>query len=88
MRMGFSSSYCGYSHRSREGGSAIGTGGLVLSIIVFPKGAVLDWAITEPYQHGFNLKQGGWILIIVGILSTVLSVIVQSIPPTRRVMAS
>lgn len=62
----------------------IGAGGLVVSIIVFAVGAVLDWAITEPYQHGFNLNKVGWILMIVGIVGSVLSVIVMVAANTRR----
>ena len=65
----------------------IGAGGLVVSIIVFAVGAVLDWAITEPYQHGFNLNKVGWILMIVGIVGivgAVVSVIVMVAANTRR----
>ena len=83
--MGFYSSCCGYTHRSKEkGGFVIGAGGLVVSIIVFAVGAVLDWAITEPYQHGFNLNKVGWILMIVGIVGAVLSVIIIVAANTRR----
>jgi uncharacterized membrane protein len=62
----------------------IGAGGLVVSIVVFAVGAVLDWAITEPYQHGFNLNKVGWILMIVGIVGAVVSVIVMVAANTRQ----
>jgi hypothetical protein len=62
----------------------IGAGGLVISIVVFAVGAVLDWAITEPYQHGFNLNKVGWILMIVGIFGAVVSVVVMVAANTRQ----
>jgi uncharacterized membrane protein YeaQ/YmgE (transglycosylase-associated protein family) len=62
----------------------IGAGGLVVSIIVFAVGAVLDWAVTEPYQHGFDINKVGWILMIVGVVGAVLSVIVMVAASTRR----
>ena len=62
----------------------IGAGGLVVSLIVFGVGAILDWAVTEPYQHGFNVNRVGWILMIVGVVGAVLSVIVMVVANTRR----
>jgi hypothetical protein len=62
----------------------IGAGGLVVSIIVFAVGAILDWAVTEPYQHGFNINKVGWILMIVGIVGAVASIIVMAAANTRR----
>ena len=62
----------------------IGTGGLVASIITFAVGAILDWALTEPYQHGFNLNKVGWILMIVGIVGAVLSIVLLVVANTRR----
>jgi uncharacterized membrane protein YeaQ/YmgE (transglycosylase-associated protein family) len=62
----------------------IGAGGLVVSVIVFAVGAVLDWAVTEPYQHGFNLNKVGWTLMIVGVVGAVLSIIVMVAANTRR----
>ena len=62
----------------------IGGGGLVISVIVFAVGAILDWAVTEPYQHGFNVNKVGWILMIVGIVGAVLSIIVMVVANTRR----
>jgi uncharacterized membrane protein len=62
----------------------IGAGGLVVSIIAFAVGAVLDWAVTEPYQHGFNINKVGWILMVVGVVGAVLSVIVMVVGNSRR----
>lgn len=62
----------------------IGAGGLVASVIVFAVGAILDWALTEPYQHGFNINKAGWILMIVGVIGAVLSIIVMIAGNTRR----
>jgi hypothetical protein len=50
--------------------------GAVLSIIVFAVGAILDFALTvSPYQHGFNVRTVGVILMIVGAVGFVLAVI-------------
>ena len=46
--------------------------------------AVLDWAVTEPYQHGFNINKMGWILMIVGVVGAVLSIIVMVAANARR----
>ena len=62
----------------------IGTGGLVVSSIVFAVGAILDWAVTEPYQHGFNVNIVGWILMILGIVGALISIIVMVVANTRR----
>lgn len=62
----------------------IGAGGLVASIVVFAVGAVLDWAVTEPNQHGFNINKVGWILMVVGVIGAILSVIVMVIGNTRH----
>ena len=62
----------------------IGAGGLVVSVIVFGVGAILDWAVTEPYQHGFNINKVGWILMIVGVVGAILSVIVMVAGNVRR----
>ncbi len=63
----------------------IGAGGLVISIIVFAVGAILDFAVTvSPYQHGFNVNKVGVILMIVGVVGAVLSVIVMVLANTRR----
>ena len=63
----------------------VGAGGLVVSIIAFAVGAVLDWAVTvSPYQHGFNVNKVGVILMIVGAVGAVLSIIVMVIGNTRR----
>ena len=62
----------------------IGTGGLVVSSIVFAVGAILDWAVTETYQHGFNVNIVGWILMILGIVGALISIIVMVVANTRR----
>lgn len=63
----------------------VGAGGLVVSIIVFAVGAILDWAVTvQPYQHGFNINKVGVILMIVGVVGAVLSIIVMALGYTRR----
>ncbi len=63
----------------------IGAGGLVVSIIAFAVGAILDWAVTvSPYQHGFNVNKVGVILMIVGAVGAVVSVIVMVAANTRR----
>jgi uncharacterized membrane protein len=62
----------------------IGAGGLVVSIITFAVGAILDWAITEPYQQGFNLNKVGWILMSVGVVGAVLSTVIIVAANTRR----
>ncbi len=63
----------------------VGAGGLVVSIIVFAVGAILDWAVTvTPYQHGFNVNKVGMILMIVGVVGAVLSIIVMVLGNTRR----
>jgi len=49
-------------------------GGAVISIIVFAVGAILDFAVTTtPYQHGFDIRTVGVILMIVGAVGLVLS---------------
>lgn len=62
----------------------IGAGGLVASIVVFAVGAILDWAVTEPYQHGFNINKVGWILMIVGVVGAVVSIVLMVTANTRR----
>jgi hypothetical protein len=69
---------------SWKGAEMIGAGGLVVSVIAFGVGAILDWAVTEPYQHGFNINKVGWILMIVGVIGAVLSIIVMVAGNTRR----
>jgi hypothetical protein len=63
----------------------VGAGGLVVSIIAFAVGAILDWGVTvSPYQHGFNVHTVGVILMIVGIVGAVLSIVVMALGSTRR----
>jgi hypothetical protein len=62
----------------------VGAGGLAASIIAFAVGAVLDWAVTEPYQHGFDINKVGWILMAVSVVGAVLSVCVMVAGANRR----
>jgi hypothetical protein len=63
----------------------VGAGGLVVSIIAFAVGAVLDWAVTSPVnQHGFNVNKVGMILMVVGAVGAVISIIVMVAANTRR----
>ncbi len=63
----------------------IGAGGLVVSIIAFAVGAILDWAVTvSPYQHGFNVNKVGMILMLVGVVGAIVSVIVMIVGNTTR----
>ncbi len=63
----------------------VGAGGLVVSIIAFAVGAVLDYAVTvNSDQHGFNVNKVGMILMIVGVVGAALSVIAMAVGNTRR----
>ncbi len=54
-------------------------GGLGASLVVFAVGAILDFAVTtSPYQHGFNVRTVGVILMIVGAVGLVLSVLAMA----------
>jgi hypothetical protein len=60
-------------------------GGFVVSLIVFATGAVLDFAVTTtPYQHGFNVRTVGVILMIVGAVGAVLSLVAYFVGGTSR----
>jgi hypothetical protein len=49
-------------------------GGLFSGIVLFAAGAILDFAVTaSPFQHGFNVRTIGVILMIVGAVGVVLS---------------
>jgi hypothetical protein len=51
-------------------------GGFVVSLIVFAVGAILDFAVTvSTYQHGFNIRTVGLILMIIGAIGGVVSLI-------------
>lgn len=51
-------------------------GGFVASLVVFAVGAILDFAVTtSPYQHGFDIKTVGVILMIVGAVGAVASLL-------------
>jgi hypothetical protein len=63
----------------------IGAGGLVVSIIAFAVGAILDFAVTvNTEQHGFNVNKVGVILMIVGVVGAVLSIIVMVLANSAR----
>ena len=63
----------------------IGAGGLVVSIIAFAVGAILDFAVTvSTEQHGFNVNKVGVILMIVGAVGAVISIIVMVATNTSR----
>ena len=63
----------------------VGAGGLVVSMIAFAVGAILDWAVTvSPYQHGFNVNKVGVILMIVGAVGAAVSRIVMVAANTSR----
>lgn len=63
----------------------IGAGGLVVSIIAFAVGAILDFAVTvNTEQHGFNVNKVGVILMIVGAIGAVISIIVMVAANTAR----
>jgi len=48
--------------------------GIAASVVVLAVGAILDFAVTvSPYQHGFNIRTVGVILMIVGAVAFVLS---------------
>jgi hypothetical protein len=52
-------------------------GGFVFSLIVFAVGAILNFAVTvSPYQHGFNVRTVGVILMIIGGIGAVVTLIV------------
>lgn len=51
-------------------------GGFVVSLVVFAVGAILDFAVTvSTYQHGFNIRTVGLILMIIGAIGAVVSLI-------------
>jgi len=48
-------------------------GGFVASLVVFAVGAILDFAVTvSPYQHGFDIRTVGLILMIVGAIAGII----------------
>jgi hypothetical protein len=50
--------------------------GIASSLVIFAVGAILDFAVTaSPYQHGFNIRTVGVILMIVGAVGFVLSIV-------------
>jgi hypothetical protein len=60
-------------------------GGLIVSFIVFAVGAILDFAVTaSPYQHGFNVRTVGVILMIVGAVGAFMSILAVFVGGTWR----
>jgi hypothetical protein len=58
-------------------------GGFVVSLVVFAVGAILDFAVTvSTYQHGFNIRTVGLILMIVGAIGAVVSLIALAFSDT------
>jgi hypothetical protein len=58
-------------------------GGIVVSLMVFAVGAILDFAVTvSPYQHGFNIRTVGVILMIAGAVGAALSIAVFAMSGT------
>lgn len=50
--------------------------GLIGSLVILAVGAILDFAVTaSPYQHGFDIRTVGLILMIVGAVGALLSVV-------------
>ena len=50
--------------------------GIGISIVLFAVGAILDFAVTaNTYQHGFDIRTVGVILMIVGAVGFVLSLL-------------
>ena len=51
-------------------------GGVIVSILVFAVGAILDFAVTvNTTDHGFNIHTVGVILMIVGAVAFVVSLV-------------
>ena len=60
-------------------------GGFVVSLVVFAVGAILDFAVTaSQYQHGFNIRTVGIILMIVGGVGAFLSLVMFMFGGSRR----
>jgi hypothetical protein len=60
-------------------------GGLAVSLVVFAVGAILDFAVTASrYQHGFNIRTVGVILMVVGAVGAVLSIVAFAFGGSRR----
>jgi uncharacterized membrane protein len=49
---------------------------LGISLLITAVGAILRYAYTPTYSHGFNWSTAGGILMIIGIVGAVLSVVV------------
>lgn len=58
-------------------------GGVISSIIVFAVGAILDFAVTtSPYQHGFDVRTVGVILMIVGVVGAIAAFVLATMNRT------
>jgi len=58
--------------------------GIAASVVVSAVGAILDFAVTvSPYQHGFNIRTVGVILMIVGAIGFVLSLLALGLGGAR-----
>ena len=56
-------------------------GGVIISILVFAAGAILDFAVTaSTNQHGFDIQTVGVILMIVGAVAFVVSLVALAMP--------
>ena len=50
--------------------------GSIGSLVIVAVGAILDFAVTaNPYQHGFDIRTVGLILMIVGAVGAVVSIL-------------
>jgi hypothetical protein len=49
--------------------------GSVFSVIVFAAGAIMDFAVSAPYQHGVNFRTVGVILMAVGAAGLLFSIL-------------
>jgi hypothetical protein len=56
--------------------------GLIVSLLVAASGAILVWAVTAEVT-GLNLNAIGWILLLVGIASFLLTLVLWSPWPAR-----
>ncbi|MPZ63536.1 MAG: hypothetical protein GEU93_20075 [Propionibacteriales bacterium] len=57
--------------------------GIGLSIGLVVAGAILVWAVTEPYDLeigdvAVNLDMMGWILLIVGVIGIILALVMNA----------
>ena len=61
----------------------VGVGGVIVSILVFAVGAILDWAVTvSTSDHGFDIHTVGIILMIAGAVGFVLALALLAVSNT------